>query len=295
MALKLGIVAFWKNYDRKAVLRASRTAEELGFFSPWADAALAPFSWISAASNVHTRWYFMRTHLADAITVTSTDLAQRFGGTWLPHARAEDDLLEVSTGLSPHPLVMFVGTPRRHKGLADLVQAFRGVRTTGAEADLHYRPIASVRLSAGVGYNDARYESFRNAACPPELDNQESCDFSGERVAGAPPLTLNGSFEYDAPIGTGAYRLRTLLDYSHADGYRAELSRSTEVGARDLVNLRAGIGAADDRWTLTFWADNLFDETYYSGMAVVGPAGTGVAIGLLGAPRTLGLSLELRY
>jgi glycosyltransferase involved in cell wall biosynthesis len=106
---------------------------ELGFFSPWADAALAPFSWVSAASNVYTRWYFTRTHLADAITVTSTYLAERFGGTWLPHARSEDHQRKVSTGLSPHPLVMFVGTPRRHKGLADLVQAFRAVRTPGAE------------------------------------------------------------------------------------------------------------------------------------------------------------------
>jgi len=169
------------------------------------------------------------------------------------------------------------------------------VRTMGAETEAIYRPVAGITLTAGAGYNDARYESFRNAACPPELDNQASCDFTGQRVAGAPPFTFNGSFAYDMPIAETQYRFRTLVDYSHADGFRAELSRSTWVAARDLLNLRAGIATADGACELTLWANNLFDEAYYSGMAVVGPAGTGVALGLAGTPRTLGLSLNLRY
>jgi F420-dependent oxidoreductase-like protein len=41
MPLKLGIVAFWKNYDRRAVLRAARTAEELGYDSIWIPEAWA--------------------------------------------------------------------------------------------------------------------------------------------------------------------------------------------------------------------------------------------------------------
>ncbi len=104
---------------------------ELAFFSPWADAALAPVSWVSAASNLYTRWYFRRTALADAITVTTTFLERRLGGVCIPHARPEPP--RPGAGLSPHPLVMFVGTPRPHKGLLDLVRAFRSVRTPGAE------------------------------------------------------------------------------------------------------------------------------------------------------------------
>src|SRR5499427_10367124 len=41
MTLKLGIVAFWKNYDRKAVLRAAQVAEELGYDSIWIPEAWA--------------------------------------------------------------------------------------------------------------------------------------------------------------------------------------------------------------------------------------------------------------
>lgn len=35
MDLKLGIVPFWKQYDRKVVLKASQLAEDLGFHSVW--------------------------------------------------------------------------------------------------------------------------------------------------------------------------------------------------------------------------------------------------------------------
>ena len=41
MAYKLGIVPFWKNYDRQAVLRAARLAEDLGFDSIWIPEAWA--------------------------------------------------------------------------------------------------------------------------------------------------------------------------------------------------------------------------------------------------------------
>jgi glycosyltransferase involved in cell wall biosynthesis len=104
---------------------------ELGFFSPWVDAALAPISWVSAASNLHTRWYFQQTRRADAISVTSRYLERRFGGTLIPHARPEQ--LRATRAPAAHPLVMFVGTPRPHKGLDDLIRAFASVRTPGAE------------------------------------------------------------------------------------------------------------------------------------------------------------------
>ena len=41
MSLKLGIVPFWKNYDRATVLRAARVADELGYDSIWIPEAWA--------------------------------------------------------------------------------------------------------------------------------------------------------------------------------------------------------------------------------------------------------------
>ena len=35
MADKTGIVAFWKDYDRKAIIHCARLAEDLGYDSIW--------------------------------------------------------------------------------------------------------------------------------------------------------------------------------------------------------------------------------------------------------------------
>jgi glycosyltransferase involved in cell wall biosynthesis len=69
---------------------------------------------------------------ADAITVASRFLQGRFGGTLVPHARDTDAwdparydraAARARLGLGAEPTVMFLGTPRGHKGVDDLVEA----------------------------------------------------------------------------------------------------------------------------------------------------------------------------
>jgi glycosyltransferase involved in cell wall biosynthesis len=49
------------------------------------------------------------------------------GGTWVPHARDEQVFVARHAERAGPPTVMFVGTPRGHKGLDDLLEAFRQV------------------------------------------------------------------------------------------------------------------------------------------------------------------------
>ena len=69
---------------------------------------------------------------ADALTVASRFLERRFGGTLIPHVRDTEawdpvrfDRATARTrlGLGREPVVMFLGTPRGHKGVDDLVEA----------------------------------------------------------------------------------------------------------------------------------------------------------------------------
>jgi glycosyltransferase involved in cell wall biosynthesis len=73
---------------------------------------------------------------ADAVTVASRFLQRRFGGTLIPHVRdteawdpARHDRQEARArlGLGDQRVVMFLGTPRAHKGVDDLVEAVGGV------------------------------------------------------------------------------------------------------------------------------------------------------------------------
>jgi glycosyltransferase involved in cell wall biosynthesis len=70
--------------------------------------------------------------LADAITVASRFLERRFGGTLLPHvrdteawdpARYDRNAARARLGVGDSKVVMFLGTPRGHKGVDDLVEA----------------------------------------------------------------------------------------------------------------------------------------------------------------------------
>jgi glycosyltransferase involved in cell wall biosynthesis len=79
---------------------------------------------------------------ADAITVASRFLERRFGGTLIPHvrdteawdpARHDRAAARARLGLRDERVVMFLGTPRAHKGVDDLVEA---VGTVGGDARL---------------------------------------------------------------------------------------------------------------------------------------------------------------
>lgn len=79
---------------------------------------------------------------ADAITVASRFLQRRFGGTLLPHvrdteawdpARYDRAASRAHLGVGSERVVMFLGTPRGHKGVDDLVDA---VGVVGGDARL---------------------------------------------------------------------------------------------------------------------------------------------------------------
>jgi glycosyltransferase involved in cell wall biosynthesis len=100
---------------------------ELGFSSLARELAGLPWALASAASPVHTRLLSALTSRADAVTVSSSFLHARHGGTWVPHARDEQVFVARHAERAGPPTVMFVGTPRGHKGLDDLLEAFRQV------------------------------------------------------------------------------------------------------------------------------------------------------------------------
>jgi glycosyltransferase involved in cell wall biosynthesis len=86
---------------------------------------------------------------ADARTVASRFLEQRFGGTLVPHvrdtdawdpARLDGAATRAALGVADDRVVMFLGTPRGHKGVDDLVAAMQGLAgarlvVVGAEPD----------------------------------------------------------------------------------------------------------------------------------------------------------------
>jgi glycosyltransferase involved in cell wall biosynthesis len=125
---------------------------------------------------------------ADAITVASRFLERRFGGTLVPHVRdteawdpARYDRVEARArlGLRDEPVVMFLGTPRAHKGVDDLVEAVGAVgggarlvlvgADAGGEAGRRWAGHPWVRLVGEIPFDDVpRYLVAADAVAVPQ-------------------------------------------------------------------------------------------------------------------------------
>jgi len=77
---------------------------------------------------------------ADAITVSNRFLQKKFGGTLLPHCRNTSELdplkfnqdeMKKKLGLTGKKVLMFLGTPRPHKGIDDLLIALKKIQNPG--------------------------------------------------------------------------------------------------------------------------------------------------------------------
>lgn len=92
-------------------------------------------------SNLYLRLLGRCVGRADAVTVASPPLQARFGGTLLPHvrdtaaldpARFDRAACRAALGVGDHPTVVFLGTPRPHKGLEELAAAVARLGGIGA-------------------------------------------------------------------------------------------------------------------------------------------------------------------
>jgi len=82
----------------------------------------------------HTKLMEKLTWAADDITTVSTQLQKKFGGVIVPHGKDTEHLnpdrhdrkrLRKELGIDEFRIVMFLGTPRRHKGLEDILDALK--------------------------------------------------------------------------------------------------------------------------------------------------------------------------
>jgi iron complex outermembrane recepter protein len=169
------------------------------------------------------------------------------------------------------------------------------IRSSGVELESLFRPAPGLELSLAAGWQDARYTSFTSAPCPVETVNPTVCDFTGERVVGSPPWTATGGARYEFQLGSSGYRAFADLEYTHAGAYKLDLSNYTHADSFGLMNLQFGIQGREDRWRAWIWARNLADTDYYTTLATGTPFSSGATIGLLGDPRTYGISLRAGF
>ncbi|MDP7353542.1 MAG: glycosyltransferase family 4 protein [Desulfobacterales bacterium] len=131
----IGLLKKWAS-DKPLILDVDDW--ELGFFYHsgfWG--RVGRFLNLSNPNGLPYAWLMERlTGYADAVTVSNRFLQNKFGGTLLPHCRDtsildperfDSETIKEAWGLKGKKVLMFLGTPRPHKGIDDLRMALEKI------------------------------------------------------------------------------------------------------------------------------------------------------------------------
>ena len=149
----------------------------------------------------------------------------------------------------------------------------------GLELEVQARPSQEWKLFGGLGYADARIESWES-----DEMGGGTYDYSGNRLTYAPEYTYNVGAEYAHSSG-----LFVRGDLVGVGDFYTDAKNETKVEGYGLVNLR--VGYRREAYDVVLWCKNAFDEAYYTsksyyiGGHIVGD----------GAPRTVGLTVTYRF
>lgn len=169
------------------------------------------------------------------------------------------------------------------------------VRLRGVEIEGEAKLGGGFSASLNGSFNDATYRSYTNAPAPIEFSNVVSTvDLSGKRVIGSSKWSGQASLNYDAPI-SGRVALTVYLNqtYRSATNLLNPISAYGYQGAYGLTNGGIGLHGTDGRYSLLFWARNIFDKRYAVGIGAANSVSPFVKV--LGDPRTFGATLKGKF
>jgi iron complex outermembrane recepter protein len=169
----------------------------------------------------------------------------------------------------------------------------KSARTWGFEETLQMRVAPPLTLGLNAGYLNAEYTNFA-------IENSSVlADFnlSGTTMINAPKWQIAAFASLDQPLTGELHLIGTYLEsYTGAVNYGPSGNPGVlpvpEGWAYWLANLRFGIGAADSRWSLQFFANNLFNRSYITdGQSA---AATGDQL-IWGYPRVMGGEVTFKF
>ncbi|PSJ42097.1 TonB-dependent receptor [Allosphingosinicella deserti] len=150
----------------------------------------------------------------------------------------------------------------------------------GIEAELAISPVPEVTLSANYGLLDTRYDEFVIPG---------GAVYTGNRLGSAPHDKVSLALDVDVPVGRARVFGNLLYSFTGTYNTGAAADPGLVVNGYDIVNGTIGVGLGEGVEVAAF-VRNLFNTDY-----VLIPSTQTVRAEYLGAPRTAGASLTLRF
>ncbi|NIJ06926.1 outer membrane receptor protein involved in Fe transport [Sphingomonas vulcanisoli] len=193
-----------------------------------------------------------------------------------------------------------------------------GVVSKGVELEAALRPVGDVTLTAGFTYADTRYRGDI-VGSPDALTGNNSLSvvlfrLPGSHLSNAPAYTATGSVRWN-PAVSDDLRALFYADVRWQSRFNTGSDLLVEKEQAAFATVNARIGLEGRRWSLEFWAQNLFNTNYLQvgfseplqGGGSGGLPGTATAVSrfgssstqlfgaFLGEPRTWGGTLGWKF
>ncbi|MET0544942.1 MAG: TonB-dependent receptor [Caulobacterales bacterium] len=177
------------------------------------------------------------------------------------------------------------------------------VRSRGIEADLRFRPFEGLSTYVSAIYDEAKFVSYKNAPPPIEYTGllpptANFIDLSDRPLPGAPlwAASVGGEYEHVIP-GVETFLGYIGGDYSYRSSYYASGNdaASSKVGDYAILNARLGVRSESGATDVSIWAKNLGDTKYFEIQGGGNAGGSGLITGLVGQPRTYGVTLRQKF
>lgn len=162
-------------------------------------------------------------------------------------------------------------------------------RSDGAELELEGVPFTNFHFGGSVGYLNTKFTDFKVFNSDQDYSNKSE-------FVRAPRWSTLFRADYRIPIArqalvlAGDWRFQTKQYHFTTNQDNPLLGQ----GAYSLVNARVSLVSADEKVTLTFYANNLLDEKYRNHSLPGARNATG-AVTFYGDPLTVGVSLTTRW
>jgi iron complex outermembrane recepter protein len=160
-------------------------------------------------------------------------------------------------------------------------------KVKGAEFQVILRPTSGLTINGGLTYVHSRIGNFTN------IDPfGVSRNFQGDAFPNTPKWQGSLAVDYEFPLSG---------DLNGFVGVNATMRSKTNGGLGEyailkidgytLLDLRAGVASADERWRLSVWGRNLTDKYYWSNAYRIAD----ISARFAGMPATFGATVSFRY
>jgi iron complex outermembrane receptor protein len=171
----------------------------------------------------------------------------------------------------------------------------KDVSSRGIELDGSYSLTSNFSAYLTGSWSEGTYNSFLNGPCPLEqiTASTTACNLSGRPLPGLSRWALSYGAEYRRPIYDGMGYVGIDATYRSSNYSDVSDSRDLLINGYSVVNLRAGFISAGP-WEAFVWVKNVGDTRYFTYLQAQ-TGNSGAVAGLLGDPRTFGVTLRVKY